>query len=54
MIISHRVGICHSADMIIIMKEERMVECGRHEQLLEADGEYDRIWQEQARKHNGD
>ena len=48
-IISHRVGICRSADKIIVMKEGRMAECGRHEQLLEAGGEYARIWQEQAK-----
>lgn len=48
-IISHRVGICRSADKIIVMKEGRMEECGRHEELLEKGGEYARIWREQAK-----
>lgn len=48
-IISHRVGICRTADKIIVMKDGRMAECGRHEELLEKGGEYARIWREQAR-----
>ncbi len=48
-IISHRVGICRSADKIVVMKEGRVVECGTHEKLQEAGGEYSRIWREQAK-----
>lgn len=48
-IISHRVGICRTADKIIVMKEGRMVECGKHQELLAREGEYARIWREQAK-----
>ena len=48
-IISHRVGICRMADKILVMKGGRVVECGRHEELLAAGGEYAHIWQEQAK-----
>ncbi len=48
-IISHRVGMCRSADKIIVMKEGRVAECGKHEQLLALNGEYSRIWEEQAK-----
>lgn len=48
-IISHRVGMCRSADKIIVMKEGRVAECGKHEQLLALGGEYSRIWEEQAK-----
>ena len=48
-IISHRVGICRSADKIVVMKEGRVVECGTHEKLQKAGGEYSRIWREQAK-----
>ncbi|MBQ9765197.1 MAG: ABC transporter ATP-binding protein [Lachnospiraceae bacterium] len=48
-IISHRVGICRSADKIIVMKDGRMVECGKHEELLNMGGEYSHIWNEQAK-----
>lgn len=48
-IISHRVGICRTADKIIVMKDGRAVECGSHEELLRVGGEYTRIWNEQAK-----
>lgn len=48
-IISHRVGICRTADKIIVMQNGRAVECGSHEELLKAGGEYSRIWSEQAK-----
>lgn len=48
-IISHRVGICRTADRIIVMKDGHMAECGKHEELLAAGGEYARIWREQAK-----
>ena len=48
-IISHRVGICRTADTIIVMQNGRAVECGGHEELLAAGGEYSRIWSEQAK-----
>ena len=31
---------CHN-----VMKDGRVVECGRHEELLKKNGEYSRIWQ---------
>lgn len=48
-IISHRVGMCRSADKIIVMKKGQVAECGKHEELLALDGEYSRIWKEQAK-----
>jgi len=48
-IISHRVGICRLADKIVVMKDGRVAECGTHEELKEAGGEYSRIWEEQAK-----
>lgn len=48
-IISHRVGICRDADKVVVMKEGRVVECGTHEELKNAGGEYSRIWTEQAK-----
>lgn len=48
-IISHRVGICRAADKVIVMKDGQVVECGTHEALRLAGGEYSRIWREQAK-----
>lgn len=48
-IISHRVGICRHADKVVVMKAGKVVECGGHEELVRAGGEYGRIWGEQAK-----
>lgn len=48
-LISHRVGLCRTADKILVMKDGRLAECGRHEELLRKGGEYARIWREQAK-----
>lgn len=48
-VISHRVGICRAADKVVVMKDGRVVECGTHEELRHAGGEYSRIWREQAK-----
>ncbi len=48
-IISHRVGICRAADKVVVMRDGRVVECGTHEALRHAGGEYSRIWREQAK-----
>ena len=48
-VISHRVGICRHADKVVVMKEGKVVECGSHEELKSAGGEYARIWGEQAK-----
>lgn len=48
-IISHRVGICRHADKVVVMKAGKVVECGGHEELVRAGGEYARIWGEQAK-----
>lgn len=51
-IISHRIGICTSADRIIVMKDGYVAEEGTHEELLEKGGEYSRMWSAQADWYN--
>lgn len=48
-IISHRIGLGKFADRIIVMKNGRMAESGTHDELLAMDGEYCRMWHEQAK-----
>lgn len=48
-IISHRIGLGKFADRIIVMKKGHVAEIGTHEELLTADGEYSRMWHEQAK-----
>lgn len=46
-IISHRVGLCKLADRIIVMKDGRICESGKHDELIERDGEYKRLYTSQ-------
>lgn len=46
--ISHRLGICRAADRVLVLKNGRLVEQGRHEDLIEAGGEYARMFRVQA------
>lgn len=46
--ISHRLAAAYDADLIYMMKEGRIVEQGTHEQLLNAGGEYCKMWNLQA------
>lgn len=48
-IISHRVGICKYADKIIVLRAGEIAEVGSHNELLQAHGEYARLWNEQAK-----
>lgn len=46
--ISHRLATARDADLIYVMKEGRIVEQGTHQQLLNAGGEYRKMWKLQA------
>ena len=48
-IIAQRIGSVEEADMILVLDEGRIIGRGRHEELLEKQGEYARIWREQAK-----
>ena len=43
-IISHRVGLCKIADRIVVMKDGKICETGTHDELIEKDGEYRRLY----------
>ena len=46
-IIAHRLSTVKDADMIIVLKEGKVAETGAHAQLLENQGIYWRLWNEQ-------
>lgn len=46
--ISHRLGICKLADRIIVLNDGGIAEQGTHEQLIEADGHYAKMYQIQS------
>lgn len=49
LVISHRVGVCKYADLILVMKDGHIVEKGTHNDLIKENGEYSRLWKEQAK-----
>lgn len=48
-IISHRIGMCRLMDKVIVMKNGRIAEIGTHEELLQKEGEYYRLYQAQRK-----
>ncbi|MDR3121001.1 MAG: ABC transporter ATP-binding protein/permease [Clostridiales bacterium] len=46
-IVSHRTGLCTLVDKIAVMKDGQIVEFGTHDNLLEEDGEYARLFNAQ-------
>lgn len=47
LVIAHRLSTVINADLILVMDEGRLVESGRHEDLLEQDGIYANLYQTQ-------
>lgn len=46
-IVAHRLSTIKNADRILVMKDGAVIESGKHEELLEADGFYKRLYQSQ-------
>ncbi|MGV0848684.1 ABC transporter ATP-binding protein [Mycolicibacterium phlei] len=45
LVIAHRLGSIVAADNIVVLDGGRIIEQGRHDDLLAADGQYARMWQ---------
>ncbi len=46
--ISHRLSSCHFCDRILVFEKGRIVEQGTHDALLQAEGQYQKLWHAQA------
>ena len=47
LVIAHRLSTIRDADTILVMEQGTIVESGSHNALLEKDGYYARLWQQQ-------
>lgn len=47
-IIAHRIQSIMDADLILVMDSGRIIQCGRHEELMQQDGVYRRIYEIQT------
>ncbi len=52
--ISHRLSSATAADKIIVLKEGRVVEMGSHRDLMEAGGDYHKLFTTQAERYRDD
>jgi len=52
LVIAHRLSTIVDADQIIVLGNGTIVEQGMHQQLLDLNGQYARLWQIQVNKQD--
>jgi ATP-binding cassette subfamily B protein len=54
LVVAHRLSTIAGADQILVLKDGRIVERGRHADLIARDGEYAELWRRQAEEPAGE
>ncbi|MCP9940895.1 ABC transporter ATP-binding protein [Cyanobium sp. ATX 6E8] len=54
LVIAHRLSTVRHADRIVVLEQGQIVESGRHDQLIAADGAYANLWRVQAGLRSGE
>ena len=52
LIIAHRLSTIITADQILVLDKGKIIERGTHHELLETNGKYTRMWEEQERENS--
>ena len=50
--VTHRISLASLADRIVVFSEGKIIQDGTHEELISCEGEYSRLFQEQAKWYN--
>lgn len=50
--VTHRISLAALADRIIVLKDGKIVQSGKHKELIADNGEYKRLYEEQAKWYN--
>jgi subfamily B ATP-binding cassette protein MsbA len=47
-VIAHRLSTIEAADRIVVLNQGKIVEVGKHQELLTQDGYYTKLWRMQS------
>ena len=50
---SHRLPVIANSDLILVLREGRVIERGTHRELMDREGVYHRFWTQQVREAPG-
>lgn len=51
--VTHRLSMAEAADKVVVMRAGKIVELGKHEELIAKRGEYSRLWKRAASEERG-
>ena len=54
LLVTHRLGSVRIADRILVLDKGRIVQEGRHEELIQVPGRYRELWEAQSEWYQGE